>query len=199
MLNTGLSFAQDFKTSTQVFNTASINTIKLKLNEVYNLKIVSKDTDQIKLKTSSEGVYTDEIRLFTERQGKVFSIHSTFREILSSGFDKLSSNKGFSFSVELIIPKNLKVILYSNSASLQTSGSFSYLEAHLVLGNCGLLDFKGKGFIETIRGNIFVSAEKSTIKAKSNHGKVKIATGFSYGPILKLTSVEGNITVKHRF
>lgn len=189
--------AQEFQTSTKEIAATDIEQLYLKLDEVFELSISSESTDVIQLKTSSEGIYSNQIGLITKREDKTMKVHSAFREILTSGFDKLSSTKSFSFKVSLIIPKNLKVIIYSNSATLKTSGSFSYLEAHLVAGSCFLRNFHGKGFIESIRGDVLARAEEVTIKGQSNHGKTDIAPGFDYGPVLSLNSVEGNITAKH--
>ena len=170
--------------------------IDLNLEECFKVKITStKDVNYIEVKTKSEGVYANQMRLNYEQHEKQLRLFTTFPELLSSGFDKLSSHKVLVFEVEIKVPENTNTYLASNIGFVEVSGSFDSFIADLKYGDIDLVPFYGNAKISTYRGHINMKTQDAKVEATSRKGLVEIET-FNYPKsIIQLQSVEGNIKV----
>ncbi len=180
----------------QSIDATSLKTIQINSDEVFLITIHAAKSNVVSIKTHSEGEYFNNIILTSEVDGDILKLASEYPERLAGGFDKLSAHKVFSLEVELTIPENMNVEIRSNIASLTADGNFKRLFADLNQGYCQLSDFDGQALINTYKGNITVVTNSGNIDAHSRHGKVE-TPGFLAGrnPI-KLTSIDGNITVR---
>ena len=180
----------------QEIDAEGIGTLELKLNEVFLVDIQTISGNTIIMETRSEGEYTNNISLDLEFDEDKLTFTSNYAEILTGGYDKLSAHKVFSFEVHLKIPENLNVIIESNLASVKGKGNFENLFADLKQGYCRLSEFSGNATINTYRGDIQVETSKAKIEAQTRNGK-KIVPEFMAGTnLLRLTSIDGDISVR---
>tara|TARA_B100000953_G_scaffold50422_1_gene38817 strand:+ start:2540 stop:3181 length:642 start_codon:yes stop_codon:yes gene_type:complete len=165
-------------------------------NEVFKINIFSEKRKTLKYRSHSEGEYLNDIRLTTSlKNGKLY-IETQYPEQLVGGFDKLSAHKVFSLEVDLYLPEDKILMISSNSASLIVSGKFESFSANLQRGYCNLKDFEGNATINTYKGDIDAEVVSGEVMAKSRHGKVLVDQKLYGMHQIKLTSINGDISVR---
>lgn len=181
--------------SFQRFDAKNIEQLYIDTDEVFKINIVTSDTKQIILTSHAEGEYFNDISLEMEILQDRMVLTSKFREILQSGYDKLSAHKVFSMEITLEIPENLQVFVKSNIASVTGNGTFKNLQIELKSGFCRLEYFEGNAVINTYSGSIWIAARNANITAFSRNGTVKLPPLASGKYQVHLTSINGNISV----
>lgn len=176
-----------------VIEAGEIQKIILSSDEIYRIDVKTIPGEQIRISTDAEGEYFNEINLDLETREHTLYLNSRYREILQSGFDKLSAHKVFSMEVALQIPEGMVVEITSNVASAFLAGSYEHILIQLKKGSCYLKDFKGSAVINTYDGNIWGTAINFAAEANSRHGKVGVPQN-PYGiHKMVLTSINGDI------
>ncbi len=183
------------KVSTRIYDAKNIQELFVSTDEVYEIIIKTSKTDKITLSSHAEGEYYNDISLNVEVQKDRMLLTSAFNKALQGGFDKLSAHKVFSLGLTLEIPEGIDVIIESNIASVIASGTFKNLQIQLQSGYCKLEPFLGNAVINTYKGGIQVSTSNANINAKSRNGKVDIPKDLSGNHEIKLTSIDGDISV----
>ncbi|HER39593.1 MAG TPA: hypothetical protein ENO10_00045 [Salinimicrobium catena] len=192
-----LSFtARSQKETTQTLDASGIETIVLNSDEIYRISVQAVPGDQITVNSRTDGEYFNNISLDSEVKRKVLYLNSRFREILQSGFDKLSAHKVYAMEVKLQIPEGMKLEVRSNVASVFMEGGYDEVLLQLKSGSAYLENFKGDAVINTYEGNIEVEAESAEVEAESRHGKVSVPDSINGFYKLKLISINGNIKVR---
>lgn len=175
---------------------ATIKDLYLQLDEVFMVTIETCACATIRYHTQAEGEYAEALQLATSSQAHRLSISSQFESILSSGYDKLSSHKVFSFQVHLTIPEKLHVYIISNIAQVEISGSLAYLEANLKNGNCTLLNHQGIANVNSYQGDIRVQTRDALVEASSRNGQVEVEKTNYPKFLLQLKTIAGDIMVE---
>lgn len=184
------------KDTSRSFDAAGIEKIYIYTDEVFKINLKTSDKPLIILTSHSEGEYFNDISLDAEVLQDRMVITSNFREILQSGFDKLSAHKVFSLEISLEIPEGLEVFIKSNIASVNGSGRFKKLEVELKSGACDLEVFYGDLVINTYNGSITVETFDAEIIAHSRNGEIFLPPATPGKNQIKLTSINGNIRVR---
>ncbi len=187
------SFAQ--KQTEQQIDANGITTILVESNEVFKITLKTAKTPFVTIKTTSEGEYYQNISLITELTGEILKVTSKYPQILTSGYDKLSAHKVLAMEVILEVPENLSVQIQSNVASVFGEGSFEYLQLELKSGQCVLNNFNGNLLVNTYNGNIAVATSPSRVEAESRHGTYINNLDYTGQQLLKLKTIDGNITI----
>ncbi|MCF4100737.1 hypothetical protein L1I30_03560 [Gillisia sp. M10.2A] len=183
------------KNTSQTFNAEQINQLYIYTEEVFKINVHTSNTQQVVLSSHSEGEYFNDIALNMELLEDKMVLTSKFREILQSGYDKLSAHKVFSLEIDLEIPEGMEVFIRSNNSSVTANGNFKALKVELKSGSCHLHNFLGNAIINTYNGPIEVTTQDAIITANSRNGEV-ILPKFETGKhVLKLTSINGDIRV----
>src|SRR5690606_19900232 len=73
-----------------VIEAGEIQKIILSSDEIYRIDVKTIPGEQIRISTDAEGEYFNEINLDLETREHTLYLNSRYREILQSGFDKLS-------------------------------------------------------------------------------------------------------------
>lgn len=183
------------KETLQTINATTISEIVIKSNEVFKVSMKTTKEKTVTMKTASEGEYFQNISLTTTITGNTLTITSKYPEILTSGFDKLSAHKVFAVQMFIEVPENLNVRVISNVASVYGSGSYKNLELELKSGQCSLSNFDGNLLVNTYNGNILVETAYAKVEANSRHGSIENTLKHAGKNLLKLKSIDGNITV----
>ena len=188
-------FASAQKDTSQQIDSKGIESIHINTDEAFKINLKTTKGDMILISTHTEGEYFNDIALITETKGESLHLSTKFREILQSGYDKLSAHKVFSLEITIEIPENLQVLIKSNIASLEAKGVYDFLEAELNSGYCTLTNFTGNALINTYNGPISIETTNATVTASSRNGEVIIPLDFTGNHIIKVTSINGDIRV----
>lgn len=184
------------KQTERLIDAAKLERIVLQSDEIYRITVSTAPVETISIKSRADGEYYNNISLDTEVVGKQLFLKSRFREILQSGFDKLSAHKVFAMEIELVIPEAIKLEVNSNVASVYISGIYDRVLVQLKGGSCYLKNFSGDALINTFDGNIEVVTRAAKIEADSRHGKIEIPENSSGIYNISLNSINGNIKVQ---
>tara|TARA_R100000935_G_C2806176_1_gene152780 strand:- start:196 stop:816 length:621 start_codon:yes stop_codon:yes gene_type:complete len=188
------AFAQ--KDTSKQLNATGIKSIYINTNEVFKIILkTSSNSDIISISSHSEGEYFNDIALDTEVRENSIYLSTKFREILRSGFDKLSAHKVFSLEITIEIPENLEVYVNSNIASVEAEGVYDSIQIELNSGYCNLTNFIGNALVNTYKGAITIQTTDATVTAFSRNGKVSLPLVISGKNVIKATSINGNIRV----
>ncbi|MDT0685392.1 hypothetical protein [Autumnicola psychrophila] len=188
-----LSNAQ--KDTREIFNSSDINEIEINADEVYKIILCTSKTGKIKISAHSEGEYFNDISLISEVEKDKLKLHTRYPEVLTGGYDKLSAHKVISMEIHMEVPENMTIFIRSNLASVVAKGNYNSFYADLREGYCNLLDFIGNATVNTYKGNIYVEAMSGNVKAESRNGVVHIQKEIYGSNLLKLTSINGDISV----
>jgi len=184
------------KETTNTIDAEGINNLILSADEIFKITITTAPVETITITTHSDGEYYNQISLDARVEGETLLLESRFREILQSGYDKLSAHKVFAMEITLEIPEGLSVDIGSNLASVHAAGTYEYLLVQLKTGSCYLSRFTGDALVNTFNGNIDVSTSDARVKAVSRHGKIVLPEGNTGSHKMELTSINGNISVQ---
>ena len=183
------------KDTSQQLSTNGIKSLYVNTDEVFKINLKSTKGDMILISAHAEGEYFNDISLSTEMRGNAIYLSTQFREILQSGYDKLSAHKVFSLEVTIEVPEKMEVSIKSNIASVEAQGAFKFVEAQLNSGYCNLSDFSGNALINTLNGGISIQTTNATVTATSRNGTVIMPPNFNGKNVIKATSINGDISV----
>lgn len=188
-----LNSASAQKMTREIMDAKDLEKIVLASDEIFRITIRAYTGKDVVITTRTEGEYYNEIGLESELQQKTLFLNSTYREILQSGYDKLSAHKIFSMEVELEIPIDMEVEIRSNLASVYLSGKYERVLVQLKSGSCYFDDFEGDAVVNTFNGNILGNAHHINAEAHSRHGEVQLPKINRGNSKMVLTSINGNI------
>lgn len=183
------------KETVETMDAGGITSIVFSADEIFKIHVTTAPVKSISIKTHSDGEYYNRISLDSQILGQSLVLSSRFREILQSGYDKLSAHKVFAMEVFLEVPNDLSVDIRSNLASAYVSGDYASLLIQLESGSCYLEDLTADATVNTHNGNIFLEAEDAHVSAKSRHGEVLLSEWNSGSHKIVLSSINGNIKV----
>lgn len=183
------------KETRETFNTEFLEAIHIYADEVNSITIETHSGNQVVISTHSEGEYYNRIGLITEMKDGKLILRTKYPQALSEGYDKLSAHKVFAIDLEVEIPAGLRIFIQSNLASVIAKGDYEIFEAELNQGYLDLKNFSGSGSVQTIMGDISVEARNTRVEAQSRNGKLQINPTFKGNNLLKLTSVNGDISL----
>lgn len=175
----------------------SLQSIHLNLDECFSIQInTQKDLEHVIVKSKSEGVYQNQIRIKHESTKNQLQITTVFPPILNSGYDKLSAHKVLVFEVEITLPEKTTLYLKSNVGFVEVVGNYHFFNANLNYGDIDFKAFTGNAKVATYRGHIYMNTQDAHVKAESRNGKVEIEN-FNYKKHqIELKSVDGDIKLK---
>lgn len=184
------------KETTQLIDASSIQNVLFASDEIFRIRLSTTSEETITIKSRADGEYYNDIGLITRVEAGTLYLSSQFREILQSGYDKLSAHKVFAMEVELRIPEGIVVEIISNLASVYGEGTYEKLVVQLKSGSCYLENFSGNALINTYEGDVEIQMRNAVVEAFSRHGSVKTPdTNFGTHKI-DITSINGNISVQ---
>lgn len=184
------------KTTSNIIEAENLERIIFTSEEVFRIDISTTPGKTISIKTDSQGEYSNDIGIDHQIDQGTLYLTSKFREKLQDGYDKLSAHKVFAIKVDLIIPEGLIVQIRSNLASVYAEGSYKHLIIELKSGSASLQKFFGNTLINTYGGNIEIETKNARVEAFTRNGELDIPQFMHGDNLLKLTSIDGNITVR---
>ncbi len=151
-------FAQ--KVTQQTFSTFEIDEVRINTDKIFQLNIISTNDKVIKIETRMEGEYYRDLNIITATKNKQIQVTCELAEDFEIPNDKLSAHKVFSVTMDIYIPKKLKVQLEGDGTQVHVKGSYKKFLGILISGNFTLSNFISEAKIQTKKGNIYYSSRK---------------------------------------
>lgn len=175
---------------------SGVKTVIIDGDTVFRIKINTLNTEDISIKTRSEGEYGGQNVLTAETKQDTLFISSKLQPFFVDADNKSTAHKVIATNLEMAIPKHLNVYIKSDIATTDIAGEYNKITIELINGNCILNSFKGDAIINTIYGYINVFTNHAKVEANTKNGNLSIEHLDIETYTLKLNSINGNITVK---
>jgi len=185
------------KRLTQTYDATAIKELYINSNEIFKIKITTREVREITVATIIDGETFASTLLNTTINDGVLKITTGKTPDYIPFNDKLAAHKVLAIELEITIPRGLDVSIYSTLASVDSYGKLGQVRIDLDRGH-----FKGEEFrfresakINTISGSIYVSSNLVNVTAQSRNGKINIPPTQADGPLLEIKSIHGDVTV----
>lgn len=152
----------------------AISSIEIDSDAVFNVKISSqKSSEKIILKTYIDGETYESVLISASVENKKLKISTGYSPFFSFKNDKLAAHKLISIEMELLVPEDMELAVFSSLASVTANGSFKMMRTELYNGNCLLKEFSGNAILQTRLGTITAYCKPNVAgKANSKDGKI---------------------------
>ena len=138
-----------------------------------------------------EGEYYRDLNIITSTKHKQILLSCELAEDFEIPNDKLSAHKVFSVTMDIYIPKKLKVQLEGDGTQVHAKGSYTRFLAILISGNFTLTDFTSEAKIQTKKGNIhYINKKMPALETNTNQR----AIFYEKGKKIELKADNGKIT-----
>ncbi|MBC8755192.1 hypothetical protein H2O64_10945 [Kordia sp. YSTF-M3] len=182
-------FAQ--KVTQQTFSIHEIEEIRINTDKIFQLNIFSTNDNVIKIETKMEGEYFRDLNIITSTKNKQLQLSCELAEGFELPNDKLSAHKVFSVSMNIYIPKQLKVQLEGDATQIYVTGKYKKFLAMLISGNYTLENFHSEAKIQTKKGNIYYIKQKLPTFEKESDQQIVF---YEKGKKIELKADNGKIT-----
>ena len=187
-------FAQ--KRSEQTFDKQDIKTLLINSNAIFKISITAQPVQEISIQTITDGETYESSLLHTKIIDQRLEITTGRTPDFIPFNDKLSAHKVLSIELEITVPQDFNVDIYSTLAEVNLQGR--YRELQINLGRGGLIgrDIRFReSVINTISGNVALTIKRADVTASSRNGEVIINSNLNEGPICSVESIYGDIEV----
>lgn len=187
-------FAQ--KRSEQTFDRQDIKTLLINSNAIFKISITAQPVQDISIQTITDGETYESSLLHTKIIDQRLEITTGRTPDFTPFNDKLSAHKVLSIELDITIPQDFNIDIYSTLAEVSLKGR--YKELQINLGRGGLIgrDIRFReSVINTISGNVALTTKRADVTASSRNGEVIINSNLNEGPICSVESIYGDIEV----
>ncbi len=175
---------------------SEIQRILFHADDVFSINIAAAPSSTMKIAASVAGENAENIVIDIKETSNTLTISTGFTPFFIQANDKLAAHKVMSIELDVWVPENLYVAIYSEIASVNCFGNFKYFQAYLDEGTCTISDFSGNGTIQTKRGDIALKDLKDVeIKASSKTGEIHGIVPENQLYQLDIKTVSGDITI----
>jgi len=184
-----ISFAQ--KTTQQTLAINGVEEIRINTGKVFQLNIFSTNANVIKIETQMEGEYYKDVNVITSTKNKQLQVSCELAEDFVLPNDKLSAHKVFAITMNIHIPKRLKVQLEGDETQVYVQGNYKKFWGVLISGNYTLNELEGEAIIQTKKGDIhYIKQKLPTFETASDRQIVF----YEKGKKVELKADNGKIT-----
>ncbi|QCX02120.1 hypothetical protein FGM00_19105 [Aggregatimonas sangjinii] len=172
---------------------SSILFIEIDAANCYAIAMETTEGNEMRIMAEMDGEYHSDLVLKVREEGNTLQVGAGFQPNFRKPNDKLSAHKVVSIALQLILPKNKRVVLNGTSCNISAKGSYLNLAVALNDGQCVLENISEEVTVRTQSGDILVKSDGATISAESKYGNVgtnKIPEGNNR---YVLKTVTGNI------
>lgn len=189
LLTNSYCFAQ--KVTQQTIAIFDIEEIRINTEKVFQLNIYSSNEKVVKVETKMEGEYYRDVNVISATKNKTLQLSCELAEGFELPNDKLSAHKVFSITMNIYIPKQLKVQLEGDETQVYIQGNYKKFWAVLISGNYIINQLEGEAKIQTKKGNIHYTKQKlPTFETVSD----KQLVFYENGKKVELKADNGKIT-----
>ncbi|MEM6720754.1 MAG: hypothetical protein AAF611_15600 [Bacteroidota bacterium] len=184
-----LCFAQ--KTTQQTLTIHEIEEIRINTEKIFQLNIYSTNDDVLKVETQMEGEYYRDVNVITATKDKKLQLSCKLAEGFTLPNDKLSAHKVFSITMNIYIPKKLKVQLEGDETQVYVQGNYKKFWGLLISGNYTLNELEGEAIIQTKKGDIHYIKQKLPTFETASEQQIVF---YEKGKKVELKADNGKIT-----
>ncbi len=182
----------------RILNTLDAQSVKgifIESDQVFEVFIQASDGTDYSVTAEVEGETFESLKLDTKVENGLWHIETARSFGFKNIDDKLAAHKVLSVVLYIEMPLNKEVWVDSDLASVQLTGDFDQINLNLSGGGCVLKDFRGSGIVNTLRGSIKAEVKDTQVIADSRNGSVDKKQAGSGSRLLKLKSIDGDISV----
>ncbi len=188
------SFSQK-KTEHVITIDDTVTYLTFDLDNVFTIKLSSTKSNQVLIKSMSEGEYANHFVITEKRENQTLHVSGNIAFTFPNNQDKLSAHKVHAIVVEILVPEHLQTFISSDIGNVSIMGKYNSLGTNLLSGDCYLNSVTGKFEIKTVSGDINLTTKNGIISTESKSGTIiqeKIAKGKS---TFALKTAKGNIKI----
>jgi hypothetical protein len=179
------------KVTQQTLAIDSVEELFINTEKIFQLNIYNTDTNVITLETRMEGEYYRDVNVVTSSKNKQLKLSCELAEGFQMPNDKLSAHKVFAITMNVYIPKQLKVQLEGDETQVYVKGNYKKFWAVLLSGNYTVEDLVAEAKIQTKKGNIHYVRQKLPVFEIATDQQLVF---YERGKKVELTADNGKIT-----
>lgn len=173
-----------------------ISTVVFDLEHVFSINLKSTKNSKVTVRAISEGEYANHFVVTEKSIGNLMTVSGRVAFTFPNNQDKLSAHKVHAIAIEITVPERLKTTLNSDIGNLNASGFYEQLTANLKSGNCMLNLASGYFVIQTVNGNISLTAKNAQVISETRTGLVTQQQLIDGRSMFKLKTIKGNINIE---
>ena len=189
------SFSEAQNTLNKELKASTIKTITINGNQIFDISIVSAQTNAILISSTLDGEYQNNYQIATKIDQNELLLGLEYMAFEDIPDDKRNAHKVIAAELTLTIPHNLNINIISDIGSVEIKGEYNIILIELLQGHFRADALSKNATINTIDGRIDVMTKNTKINASSKNGKVSADSFNSSKYQWNLKSVNGNITV----
>ena len=178
-----------------LWDAAAFDQIKLELPFANTIVVSTSLDDNIVLEYQTEGEYKNHLIIRSFQIGKSLQLVEQKGPSFNAFHDKLSAHKVWASTLKLFLPEYFKLQLKAQNARLEMKGNFNDLSLNLHEGKVVLKGKEIRGNIETHKAGVYLIGKNLKASAQSKYGTIDGPFSPADQNQLKITSVEGNISL----
>ncbi|TVZ52593.1 DUF4097 family beta strand repeat-containing protein [Dokdonia sp. Hel_I_53] len=186
------------KRVSKTYSAAGVKELQIHSNEIFEIKVNTAQTDIITIYTVIDGEIFASTLLNTQIDNEVLQIKTGTTPDYVPFNDKLSAHKVMAIELEIIMPLEMDLSIFSTLSSVITAGKLGKVRIDLGRGNftAKKFRFRESAKINTISGNVDIELDQAHVTAQSRNGIVVIPTDINMGAPLSVESLDGDITIR---
>lgn len=188
------SFSQK-KTEHVIIIDDTVTHLMFDFDYVFTIKLSSTKSNQIIIKSISEGEYANHFVITEKRENKTLHISGNIAFTFPNNQDKLSAHKVHAIAVEILVPEHLKIFVLSDIGNVSIMGKYNSLGINLRSGNCYINNVLGDFSIKTVTGDINLTANSGVVNAVSKSGTITQEALPNGKSNFQLKTAKGNIKI----
>lgn len=173
-----------------------ISAVVFDLEHVFSIKLKSTKNSKVTIRAISEGEYANHFVVTEKSIGNLMTVSGRVAFTYPNNQDKLSAHKVHAIAIEITVPERLKTTLNSDIGNLNATGFYEQLTANFKSGNCMLNQASGHFVIQTINGNISLTAKNAQVISETRTGLVTQQQLIDGRSMFKLKTIKGNINIE---
>lgn len=179
----------------EIISADYISKVLIDGNQIFEIEIVSKQTEEIEINSLIDGEYQNAYKIFSKIKGDQLFLKLQKTPLYTIPDDKRNAHMVVAAILKVEIPENLDITIKSDIGSVDALGKFNTISIELFQGSVNINGFAKRAMINTFDGNIAVITENTTIEATSNNGKITVPKERFKNAYWILKSIDGDITV----
>ena len=188
------SFSQK-KTEHVIAIDETVTHLMFDFDNVFTIKLSSTKSNQIIIKSISEGEYANHFVITQKRENKTLHISGNIAFTFPNNQDKLSAHKVHAIAVEILVPEHLKILVSSDIGNVSIMGKYNTLGTNLRSGNCYINNVLGDFSIKTVTGDINLTTNSGVVNAVSKSGTITQEALPNGKSNFQLKTAKGNIKI----
>jgi hypothetical protein len=189
-----LSFSQK-KTEHVIIIDDTVTHLMFDFDNVFTIKLSSTKSNQIIIKSISEGEYANHFVITEKRENRTLHISGNIAFTFPNNQDKLSAHKVHAIAVEILVPEHLKIFVSSDIGNVSIMGKYNTLGTNLRSGTCYINNVLGDFSIKTVTGDINLTANSGVVNAVSKSGTITQEALPNGKSNFQLKTAKGNIKI----